>query len=151
MFSLIMNTFNNKESYIKNHLYTVCINIIAIIILIIALFRAEGSIKSIVINYCIFFAFANVWSVIDCFNSVQSLGSLKKDDLDEKEHRKLIIASLIIFSIMGLAVFLICKQRVEWSGVAVLVLSGGVYIYYEYTIKKAVHNKKLEKRKNRGR
>lgn len=144
-----MDTSNttNRKNFIKRNLDLICINVAAIILFIFVLPGSAFSKKDIMISVCPFFFLINIRLIFKCFKILRSLDSIEKHDFDRSDNRKLMIAASILASIMVLSVFLIVVKGMVWAGVVVLLVSGSIFIYYDYTIKKAVHIKKLEREK----
>jgi hypothetical protein len=140
-----MNTSNKRKSFIKRHLDLICINAAAIIFFIVASPRAEFSKANLIIGIFLFFFFINIRLIFNCFKILRSLDSIEKHDFDRSDNKKITIALSILASIMGLSVFLIIVKGMVWTGVALLLVSGCVFIYYEYTIRKAALRRKLER------
>ena len=140
-----LNTSNKRKSFIKRHLDLICINAAAIIFFIVVSQSTVFSKAKLIIGIFIFFFFINIRLVFNCVKILRSLDSIEKHDFDRSDNKKIMIALLILASIMGLSVFLIITKAMIWTGIVIMLVSGCIFLCYEYTIKKAIHKRKLSK------
>ncbi len=140
-----MNTVNKRKSFIKRNIDLICINAAAIVLFIVASPRTVFTKTNLIIGISLFFFSINIRLIFNCFKFFRSLDSLEKRDFDRSDDKKITIAVSILASLLVLSVFLIIVKGMVWTGVAILLVSGCVFIYYQYTIRKVVYKKKLER------
>ncbi len=139
-----LNTSNKRKYFIKRHLDLICINAAAIIFFIFVSQSAVFSKAKLIIGIFLFFFLINIRLAFNCVKILRSLDSIEKHDFNRSDNKKIMIALLILASIMGLSVFLIIIKAMIWTGIVIMLLGGCVFLYYEYTIRKSVHKKKVK-------
>ncbi|MCP5008313.1 MAG: hypothetical protein GY941_30920 [Planctomycetes bacterium] len=137
---------------IKNNLYQICFNAFFLFLFFSGheVF-GDSIIRIIGIGFVTFFLI-NIGYVINYFKSVRALNAINEDDLNKSEHKKTTTAISILCSIIGLTILIlwINKNAINvyervWILVIVMLVSGLVFIIFDYIVRKSALKRKLER------
>ncbi len=144
-------TSESLKVWIKRNLYQISFNVIVLIMFVFGFLKLEDSIIRLIIAAFVLFFTINLWSVINCFKRVQALNVINRDDLNKTEKKRLIIAVSIMYFVVGISSLLLWVNKnvlgiktILWIIAIISLVSGTVFIIYNFTIKKAALRRKLE-------
>ncbi len=135
-----MKNSDNRKSFLKRHFHLICTNAVVIILIISGFLKGTLGTAQLILMLCIGLFIINIWPIID---GVCSVYGIEKEVLDKSDHKKILIATLIMTPIMGLNLFFLIFKGMIWVSYVIIVICN-IFAYYLFTLKKAAKRRKLE-------